>query len=93
VAQPFESDAKSSFARNRHDRFENAWFERTQRRARRNKMTDKDNTIADVRVQIMELERHLEQLAQNSAPKRALRLRQASDLLTEARACELFRLL
>jgi hypothetical protein len=55
-------------------------------------MTVEDNTLADIRGQLIALERQLEQLAQRSAPKRALRLRQASDLLTEARACDLFRL-
>jgi hypothetical protein len=55
-------------------------------------MSVQHNTITDIRGQLIELERRLEQLAQRSPSKRALRLRRASDLLTEARACDLFRL-
>jgi hypothetical protein len=50
------------------------------------------NAIADIRRQIIVLERQLAELIKLSPPERALRLGRASDLLTEARACELFRL-
>ena len=43
----------------------------------------------NARVGIMALERQAEELAKVSPPDKAARLRQAADLLTEARACEL----
>jgi hypothetical protein len=52
-------------------------------------MTAKPNTVADIRRQIIELEHQISELVKVSAPTRALRLRRASDLLTEARACDL----
>jgi hypothetical protein len=55
-------------------------------------MTAKPNTVADIRRQIIELESRLAELAKISSPERALLLGRASDLLTEARACELYRL-
>jgi hypothetical protein len=55
-------------------------------------MTVEENTVADIRGQIIELERQLAELIKVSPPDKALRLGRASDLLTEARACELFRL-
>jgi hypothetical protein len=55
-------------------------------------MTAKPNTVADIRRQIIELESQLAELAKISSPGRALLLGRASDLLTEARACELYRL-
>jgi hypothetical protein len=55
-------------------------------------MTAKPNTVADIRRQIIELERQISELIKVGTPTHALRLRRASDLLTEARACELYRL-
>jgi hypothetical protein len=52
----------------------------------------KPNTFADIRRQIIAIERRAEELAKVSPPDKALRLRQAIDLLTEARAVELYRL-
>jgi len=50
------------------------------------------DNATDIRGQMIALERQIEELAKVSPPDKALRLRQASDLLTEARACELYRL-
>jgi hypothetical protein len=55
-------------------------------------MTAKPNTVADIRRQIIALERQLSELIKVSTPDRALRLGRASDLLTQVRGCELYRL-
>jgi hypothetical protein len=49
-------------------------------------------TTTNVRHQIIETERQLEEIAKVSPPDKALRLRQAIDLLTEVLACDLCRL-
>jgi hypothetical protein len=55
-------------------------------------MTANANTAANIRRQIVALEGQLAELIKVSPPDKALRLGRASDLLTEARACELYRL-
>jgi hypothetical protein len=55
-------------------------------------MTAKPTTVADIRRQMVALERQAEELAKVSPPRKALRLRQAADLVTEGRANELYRL-
>jgi hypothetical protein len=52
-------------------------------------MTANANSVANIRRQISELERQISELAKVSTPKRARGLRRASDLLTEARSCDL----
>jgi hypothetical protein len=49
-------------------------------------------TVANIRRQMIALERQLSELAKVSTRERALRLASAADLLTEARACDLWRL-
>jgi hypothetical protein len=55
-------------------------------------MISETNTATHIRCQIIALERQLEEIAKVSPPDKALRLRQAADLLTEAVAVELYRL-
>jgi hypothetical protein len=55
-------------------------------------MTATIDTPADIRRDMLKLERRIGELAKISAPEHALRLIRASDLLTEARACDLYRL-
>jgi hypothetical protein len=50
------------------------------------------STITNARHQINGIERQLEEIAKVSPPDKAVRLRQAIDLLIEVRSCELYRL-
>ena len=50
------------------------------------------NTVGPIRREIIALERRIAELAKVSSPAHALRLSRASDLLTEARACDLYRM-
>jgi hypothetical protein len=56
------------------------------------KPMQRKSNVAHVRRQIVALERDLAELARRAPPDRALKLGRASDLLTEARACDLYRL-
>ena len=48
----------------------------------------KSNTVANICLQIIALERQLSELIKVAAPDKASRLGRAIDLLTGARACE-----
>jgi hypothetical protein len=55
-------------------------------------MIAKTNTPADIRRDILKLERRIAELIKVSPPNKALRLGRTSDLLTEVRVCELYRM-